>query len=152
MRVSILTFVISLLTTSFFNISYLFQDDAGLTEFYQNYFTFPLYRDENLHFYHALGDGKITDNMSWWSLFKPWKLVREMKAMNKRLAKKKISGNLKGEGVKTGGIIIFGADGTAKYAYREVTGYELDMDDIYAAIQAVRDEKKETTTMTTKEL
>jgi hypothetical protein len=125
------------------------QDDAGLIEFYQDYFTFPLYRDESLFFYRAFGDAKITDNMSWWSLFKPWKLVKQMRAMNKRLAKKKISGNLKGEGLKTGGIIIFGADGTAKYAYKEVTGYELDMNDVYAAVQAVRDE---TTTTASKEL
>jgi hypothetical protein len=116
------------------------QDDAGLTDFYQDYFTFPLYRDGNLHFYRALGGGKITDNMSWWSIFKPWKIVKEMKAMNQRLSKKNITGTLKGEGLTTGGIIIFGTDGTAKYAYKEVTGYELDMDDVYAAVQAVREE------------
>jgi hypothetical protein len=49
------------------------QDDAGLIEFYQDYFTFPLYRDENIFFHRAFGGGKITDNMSWWSLFKPWR-------------------------------------------------------------------------------
>ncbi|KAG7373974.1 AhpC/TSA antioxidant enzyme [Nitzschia inconspicua] len=124
-------------------------DDAGLTDFYKEYFTFPLYRDENLDFYRAFGDGKITDNMSWTSLFKPWRVVKEMRAMSQRLAQKNIQGNYKGEGLKTGGIIIFGADGTAKYAYPEVTGYELDMDEFLAAVQAVRDEE---TTSVTQEL
>jgi AhpC/TSA antioxidant enzyme len=121
-----------------------------LTEFYTEYFTFPLYRDENLDFYRAFGDGKITDNMSWTSLFKPWRIVKEMKAMSQRLSKKKIQGNYKGEGLKTGGIIIFGADGAAKYTYPEATGYELDMDDLLAAVQAVREE--ETTSNVTQEL
>jgi hypothetical protein len=123
-----------------------------LEDFYRDYFPFPLYRDENFHFYRALGDGKITDHMSWWTLFKPWKIVKEMKAMNKRLSKKKITGNFKGEGLKTGGIIIFGSDGTAKYAYKEVTGYELDMDDVFAAVNAIRDDMSTTSTSTSQEL
>jgi hypothetical protein len=53
---------------------------------------------------------------------------------------KKIDGNLKGEGLTTGGIIIFGNDGQARYAYPEVTGYELEIGDILAAVQAVRSE------------
>ena len=55
------------------------------------------------------------------------------------MTKKNIQGNYKGEGLKTGGIIIFGADGKPKFAYKEKTGFELDMDDLFAAAQAVRD-------------
>lgn len=126
-----------------------FQDDAGLTDFYQDYFPFPLYRDEKLDFYRAFGDGSFTDNLSWSSLFKPWKIVKEFRGISQRMKKKKIEGNYKGEGLKTGGIIIFGADGTAKYAYKEEPGYELDMEDLFAAVQAVRDE---TTSNATNEL
>ena len=115
------------------------KDDEGLAEFYNDYFPYPLYRDENLDFYRAFGDGKITDNMSWTSILKPWKIYKEFKGLGKRMTKKNIQGNYKGEGLKTGGIIIFGADGTPQYAYKEKTGYELDMDDLYAAAQAVRD-------------
>jgi hypothetical protein len=109
-----------------------------LIEFHKDYFPFPLYRDEKLDFYRAFGDGKITDNMSWTSIFKPWKIYKEIKGLGKRISKKNITGNYKGEGLKTGGIIIFGADGTPKYAYKEDVGYELDMDDLIAAARAVR--------------
>ena len=62
-----------------------------------------------------------------------------MKGVGARLKKKKIQGNYKGEGLKTGGIIIFGSDGAPKYAYPEKTGYELDMEEFLTAVQAVRD-------------
>ena len=110
-----------------------------MAEFYNEYFPYPLYKDENLDFYRAFGDGKFTDGMSWTSILKPWKIYKEFKGMGKRLAKKNITGNYKGEGLKTGGIIIFGTDGTPQYAYKEQTGFELDMEDLFAAAQAVRD-------------
>jgi hypothetical protein len=64
-----------------------------------------------------------------------------MKSLGKRMKEKKIDGNYKGAGLKTGGFIIFGNDGKPKYAYAEVTGYELDVDDFLAAVQAVRNEQ-----------
>ncbi|KAL3924949.1 MAG: hypothetical protein SGARI_005932 [Bacillariaceae sp.] len=115
------------------------QDDEGLAEFYNDYFPYPLYRDEKLDFYRAFEDGKITDSMSWSSILKPWKIYKEFKGMGKRLTKKNIKGNYKGEGLKSGGIVIFDASGTPQYAYKEQTGYELDMDDLLSAAQAVRD-------------
>ncbi|KAL3916706.1 MAG: hypothetical protein SGARI_007899, partial [Bacillariaceae sp.] len=118
------------------------KDDPGLTDFHNDYFPFPLYRDENLDFYRAFGDGKITDGMSWSSLLKPWRIYKEMKGVGARMKSKKIEGNYKGEGLKTGGIIIFGADGAPKYAYPEKTGYELNMEEFLAAVQAVRDGEK----------
>jgi hypothetical protein len=59
--------------------------------------------------------------------------------MGKRLKDKKLEGNMKGEGLKTGGIIIFGTDGKPKYMYPEVTGSPLEVDDLLAAVQAVRE-------------
>ncbi len=58
--------------------------------------------------------------------------------MYRRLKKKNISGNLKGEGLVQGGIIIFDASGTARYAYREETGFEVPIDDILAAVKMVK--------------
>lgn len=95
----------------------------------------------NLDFYHAFGDGKITDNMSFRMFLNPFQIYRTMKALGKRLDGKKIEGNLKGEGLKTGGIIIFDNNGTARYMYPEVTGFELDVEDLLAAVEAVRQEQ-----------
>jgi len=73
--------------------------------------------------------------------------------MNQRMTTKKLEGNLIGEGLKTGGIIIFGNDSLPKYCYPEITGSELNIDDILAAIQDVRNNSsepnKEGTTATT---
>lgn len=112
-------------------------DDAGLRVFQKDHFSYPLYRDENLDFYRAFGDGKITDHLSWWSVLNPYKIYKGMKAMKKRMKSKNLEGNLVGEGLKTGGVIVFGSDGEPRYAYPEITGSALETDDLLAAIRDV---------------
>ena len=60
--------------------------------------------------------------------------------MNSRLKEKSIEGNLVGEGMIQGGILVFDKEGKIQYAYEEAIGDELDVDDIVAAIKAVRGE------------
>jgi len=112
-------------------------DDKGLRVFQKDHFSYPLYRDENLDFYRAFGDGKITDHLSWWSMLNPFKIYNGMKAMKKRMKSKNLEGNLVGEGLKTGGVIVFGSDGEPRYAYPEITGSALETDDFLAAIRDV---------------
>jgi hypothetical protein len=88
------------------------QDDTGLKIFHDEYFPFPLYKDINLNFYFALGNGSIMDHIS----YNPFKIWRGLKKLGKRLRKKGLDGNYVGDGVKTGGIIIFGSDGVSKAA------------------------------------
>jgi len=109
-------------------------DDEGLTEFYKDSFTFPLYKDENLVFYHDFYGGKKLKLTT----YNPLRLYRGYKDMTKRLAEKGMSGNMKGEGIVQGGIVIFGKDGKAKYAYEEETGKEIPVDDILSAVNAVK--------------
>ena len=112
-------------------------DDKGLSDF-STFYPFPLYRDENLDFYTALGNRSLSIPLN------PFKLASGMFSLfsiQKRLKKKKIEGNLTGEGIKQGGVIIFDKEGTAKYAYYEKTGSEIPVEDILAAIQAVKDGK-----------
>lgn len=138
-------------------------DDEGLAEFQSGFFPHPLYRDEQyvifmifgfvahghrsrifnnvfsiallfrVSFYSALGSRKLS--LSTWNPFKLWRGMREV---YKRLKVKKISGNLKGEGLIQGGIIIFDKLGKARYAYREETGSEIPIDDIIRAVKLVR--------------
>ena len=71
-------------------------------------------------------------------MINPYKIWKGMKGVSKRMKSKNLTGNYVGEGLKTGGIIIFGSDGTPKYAYPEITGSELQIDELLAAVQAVR--------------
>lgn len=111
-------------------------DDDGLTEFATKYFPHPLYRDEDKALYEALGNRK--SKLTTWNPLRIW---RGMKEMGARLKIKGIEGNMKGEGLVQGGVVIFGKDGEAKYSFKEETGSELPEADILAAIDAVRNQK-----------
>lgn len=110
-------------------------DDEGLADFSKHY-PFPLYRDENLEFYQALGNRKLS-----LPTFNPWRLYKGYKQMSRRLKEKDLEGNLKGEGIKQGGVIVFGKDGKQRFAYAEETGSEIPVDDILAAVKSVKEEK-----------
>lgn len=116
-------------------------DDPGLYDFYNEYFTYPLYKDESLSFYTALGTRKL--KISTWN---PIKMFRGMRNISKRLSKKNISGNYKGEGLVQGGVIIFDATGKARFAYREETGSEIPIEDIIAVVKELRAESKSKST------
>jgi len=105
-------------------------DDAGLNEFYRDFYTFPLYKDETQAAYRALGSRKI--KITTWNPIRMWK---GMQQMGKRLKKKDIQGNLKGEGLVQGGVFIFDQQGALRSAYEEETGSELEMDEIRAVLE-----------------
>jgi len=110
-------------------------DDEGLYEFQSKYFPHDLYLDKDLAFYKALGDRKLRIPLG--SLLNPFRAYGYMKEMNKRLKSKKVEGNLKGEGIKQGGVIIFDDKGNVKYAYLEETGNEMPINDILSAVKDV---------------
>lgn len=109
-------------------------DDKGLSEFYNDHFTYPLYKDDGLVFYNDFfGKRKLG-----LTTYNPLKLYSGYKEMTKRLKKKKLDGNMVGEGMVQGGVIIFDKSGKVRYAYEEETGKELNMEDIVAALRAVQ--------------
>jgi len=113
-------------------------DDEGLAEFQSKHYPFDLYRDNDLVFYNEfLGKQKISLN-TW----NPYKLVVGYRAITKRLKGKSIDGNLTGEGMIKGGVILFDKNGEVKYAYQEETGSELPLDDIAAAALAIKEGTK----------
>jgi hypothetical protein len=107
-------------------------DDEGLYEFQKTYYPYPLYKDVDWAIYKAMGNRKIA--LTTWN---PWKLWKGYKALSQRLKEQKIDGNLKGEGMIQGGILLFDAQGILRYAYEEEIGTPLDVTDIRAAYDAL---------------
>lgn len=70
--------------------------------------------------------------------YNPLKIFSGVRAMTKRLKEKNVEGNYVGEGIVTGGLIIFGADGAPKFMAPEATGSPLDEDALLAALDTVR--------------
>jgi len=109
-------------------------DDAGLIEFYSQYYPFPLYLDKEKAFYEALGNRKMKLS------FNPFSLFSAISSMRKRHKAKNISGNMKGEGLLQGGLILFSKKDGDKpvYAYQEKTGDEMPVDEIIEAVSKMK--------------
>jgi len=112
-------------------------DDEGLADFKSKFYNHDLYRDERKVFYDGLGGRKLKIPLNPFKLFKG---IFSVRSIGKRLKQKQIEGNMIGEGIVQGGVIVFGKDGKPKYAYEEVTGDELPVADILAAAMAVKEE------------
>ena len=111
-------------------------DDEGLSVFYNDHFKYPLYKDDGLVLYNDFfGRRKLG-----LTTYNPLKLYRGYKSMTKRLSNKKLEGNMTGEGMVQGGLIIFDKNGKACFAYEEETGKELVMDDIIVALKSLQSE------------
>lgn len=112
------------------------KDDEGLIDFHNDYFPYPLYHDETLGFYGAMGGKSISDQKL--STYNPIKLYRGVRDTMKRIKNKGIAQNYKGEGMKTGGLIIFNKKGQPTYMYPEETGSEIVIDELMTAIRSIR--------------
>lgn len=110
-------------------------DDEGLVEFHREYYSFPLYKDVHTSLYQALGSRGIFSALP--SVWNPFQLWRGLQSMNARLAGKNIAGNLKGEGLIQGGVLIFNNRGDLAVAFEEHIGSALEINDIRAAIRAL---------------
>lgn len=111
-------------------------DDEGLAAFYNDHFEFPLYKDDGLVLYNDFfGKRKL-----WFTTYNPFKLYSGYMELKNRLAQKKLEGNMLGEGMVQGGVILFDKNGKARYAYEEETGKELVIDDIVAALKAIQND------------
>jgi AhpC/TSA antioxidant enzyme len=128
-------------------------DPTGLAEFSEVYFlkTGPLYRDVELRYYQAFGNQYI-NMLPFWN---PFKLYQWGAEIGKRMKEQKIEGNLKGEGMIKGGILIFDQNAELQYAQEEAFGTPLDTDELRNIIRQVyyttstNNEATTTTTTTT---
>jgi len=96
-------------------------DDAlGITEFTDKYFCGPLYQDAGRAFYDYLGNKKISIPLG--ALLNPFKAYGEMKKMGARLKERGLEGNLKGDGLVKGGVIVVGPRDEVLYTHFEDIG------------------------------
>ena len=106
-------------------------DDAALTDFYTDYFSFPLYKDNDWESFRFLGNRKISI----------WKLLRTAPYAQKRYNKKKIVNIPFGGDIFTqGGILLFDRKGNLQFVYYERYGDELDMEALRFAIREIQGE------------
>jgi hypothetical protein len=119
-------------------------EKLGVHEFQTKYFQGrPIYLDEARVFYEALGNRKLTDSFKFSALLKPWQLYSSFKQMGRRLAEKKVEGNMAGEGIIQGGIIVFGPGNEGiVYSYQEVTGNEVPLDEFAAGLSKLLECRK----------
>lgn len=110
-------------------------DNQGIIDFQSKYFPHPIYKDQSLALYKALGNRSMLSG-----LWNPLSFVNMLMSSKSRVENKGIVGNLIGEGLVQGGVIVFGQDGKPKYAYQEQTGNEMPVEDILAAVNAVKKE------------
>lgn len=114
-------------------------DDLGISEFDSKYFACgTLFLDEERKIFDMLGNRKISLPMG--KLLNPfkWKEVRsDLKAMKERMESKGVEGNMKGDGLVQGGVLVVGPAPSCevRYTYLEKTGSELPIDEIEAALK-----------------
>lgn len=109
-------------------------DDQGLWEFQKDFFPYPIYRDQSYTFYTALGDRKLAFNL----LFNPLGFLPMILDAWNRVTKKGIRGNLRGEGIVQGGIVLFDKSGKPLAMYQEETGVDLPVSDLVRAFEVIR--------------
>lgn len=112
-------------------------DDAlGVADFQNEYFNFPVYLDRNMSFCKALGERKIYSVVSW----NPIKLYQSISRLTARTEARGITGNLAGEGIVLGGVLLVKNGRDVVYQYEEQTGSPFPVESIARAVLAHSDD------------
>lgn len=105
-------------------------EEQGILTFFQDYFRFPMYKDEKWLTYKAMGDRKLT----------PMKLLKRFLSAKGRWEKKGIPNRLKGGDLWVQGGVLIYQKSKLRYAYEEKYAKELNIGDIRAAIMSLQQE------------
>lgn len=94
-------------------------EELGVGEFQRKYFKdCDLYLDEKMQFYQVLGSRKLS--LPTWNPFELWRGYQEL---TERMKPKSIEGNMVGEGVTLGGVLVIGrGDRGVIHTHLEKTG------------------------------
>jgi len=108
----------------------------GLEEFQSKYFQCAsgIFLDQERAFYDYLGSRKIDFKLQR-LLFDPLGVWRDIKELGVRTKAKGVEGNMVGDGLVQGGILVLDRHGSPVYTYREVTGSEIPSSEIVAAME-----------------
>lgn len=111
----------------------------GLGEFESTYFCGPLYHDEQRAFWDALGNAPIfTIGGLGKALLNPFKFRADLKDMGERMKAKGIEGNMLGDGLAKGGILVIAPDGEIKFTFYEDPGKGVPPEDTAKIIAAAK--------------
>jgi len=111
----------------------------GVDEFAQRYFCGPLYQDVDLVFFEALGKKPIFTFGTLGSLLlNPLRARREMKEMGDRQKMKGIEGNMKGDGLIKGGVLVISPKDEVVHTFYEEPGKGIPTEAAAKIIAAIR--------------
>lgn len=97
-------------------------EELGVNEFHVKYFNNnPLYLDQEKTFYSFLGNKSLFNQKlpSW----NPFKLYSDFNSMGDRVKSKGVDGNMKGEGLLKGGLLIITPEEGIVFRHEEETGF-----------------------------
>jgi len=107
-------------------------DDAALLDFYQNYYRFPLFKDEDWKIYKAMGGRQLSF----------WTAITSIPRLEARYKSKGIPNIPFGGDIWTqGGVLIFDRKGKLCHTIYEIYGEELDLEEIRMKIDDARRNK-----------
>jgi hypothetical protein len=108
-------------------------EKLGVAEFHDKYFPYPLFRDQSLEFYKALGNRKLLNQVFTTNPFTVYNTYQEMK---KRLKGRGLKGNMAGEGNLQGGVFVISPLQGVVYMHQEITGQPFPMKEIAQATKS----------------
>eukprot|EP01039_Chlorochromonas_danica_P005645 gene5645-6227_t len=118
-------------------------EKLGVGEFQSKYFQgFPLFLDQEKKFYSFLGDKSLLSQP--WRSWNPFTLYSDFQSMNNRLKSKGVEGNLRGEGLLKGGLLVVHPTEGVVYRHEEMTGFCMPYDEVIAVLDKVRPSVKST--------
>ena len=108
----------------------------GVSEFQNKYFQdHPVYLDHEKSFYAYLGNkGLLSQPLHSWN---PFTLYKDYKGLQSRLNSKGIEGNLKGEGLLKGGLLLITPKDGVVYQHEESTGTPMPYDEFKAEVEKI---------------
>lgn len=110
----------------------------GLEDFQKSYFCGELFQDPERKFYEFLGSKPIfTLGGLGRALLNPFKFRRELKEMGERQKAKGIEGNMQGDGLTKGGILVISPQDQILYTFYEDPGNGVPSAECAAIVAAI---------------